>query len=145
METQTAAPEAAAAVPLGPATIVYIEDNDSNVLLMQRMLARRPQVSLVHVARGGEGAAVVASRQPQLVMLDMHLPDMSGHDVLRRIRADPRCRHIPVIVLSADATPGLPKRLEAAGARGFLSKPLNVRQALNAIDALLAERQGAQP
>ena len=130
-----------AAAPDGqrPATLVYIEDNGSNVRLMERMLAKRPGLTLRHLALGRADIAAVVAAPPDLVLLDMHLPDISGEEVLHELWTNPASRDVPVIVLSADATPGLPKRLKSAGARGFLSKPLNVRQVLSAIDDVLAK------
>jgi CheY-like chemotaxis protein len=112
---------------------------------MERMLARRPGLRLQHAADGRAGIAAVRARRPDLVLLDMHLPDISGEEVLRALWEDPATRGVPIIVLSADATPGLPNRLRAAGARGFLSKPLNVKQVLGAIDDALAECVKEQP
>jgi len=70
-------------------------------------------------------------------MLDLHLPDIGGGEVLRRLRADPHTTHLPVVVLSADATPGQTKRLLAAGASQYLTKPLDVTRFLAVVDQLL--------
>ncbi|MGE0447592.1 MAG: response regulator [Vicinamibacterales bacterium] len=137
-EAREEAPVERMTAPDVSGNILYIEDNSSNVRLMERMLARRPGLQLTHVTHGRAGIDAVRANQPDLVLLDMHLPDMSGEDVLRAIWEDPATRPIPVVILSADATPGLPHRLRAAGARGFLGKPLNVKQVLAAIDDLLA-------
>ena len=134
-----ATPVPAAEIP-SSGTVVYIEDNGSNVRLMERMLAKRPGLVLRHIPLGREGIRAVVETPPDLVLLDMHLPDISGEEVLHELWTNPASRSVPVIVLSADATPGLPKRLKSAGARGFLSKPLNVRQVLSAIDDVLAQR-----
>jgi CheY-like chemotaxis protein len=70
----------------------------------------------------------------------MHLPDITGEEVLQKLAEHPVTRAIPVVVLSADASPQLPRRLQALGARAFLSKPLNVKQVLRVIDDVLAPR-----
>jgi CheY-like chemotaxis protein len=74
------------------------------------------------------------------VLVDLHLPDMSGEDVLREVVRDPELRQIPVIVLSADATPGRIARLRAVGARAYLTKPLDVREFVTLLDAVLPAR-----
>jgi len=70
-------------------------------------------------------------------MLDLHLPDIGGGEVLRRLQADPKTAHLPVVVLSADATPGQIQRLLAAGASQYLTKPLDVTRFLEVVDQLL--------
>ena len=114
----------AAAVPLslvpaeatGPGTVLYIEDQPSNVRLIERLLSTRPGLTLLHAADGGRGLAVARARRPDLVLLDLHLPDQPGERVLRQIRADADLRATPVVVLSADATAGMLSRLREAGA-----------------------------
>jgi CheY-like chemotaxis protein len=76
-------------------------------------------------------------RKMGLVMLDLHLPDIGGEEVLRRLQADPKTAHLPVVVLSADTTPGQIQRLLAAGASQYLTKPLDVTRFLEVVDQLL--------
>jgi CheY-like chemotaxis protein len=97
-------------------TVLYIEDNPSNVKLAEAILARRPEVTLLVAAQGGLGLRLARERRPATILLDLNLPDMSGEQVLRRIRSDPDTAQIRVVVLSADATPGQIERLRAAGA-----------------------------
>ncbi|MGH2437448.1 MAG: response regulator, partial [bacterium] len=92
-------------------TVLYIEDNVSNRRLMERLVARRPGVRLVGVSQGQAGLDLARADPPDLILLDLHLPDMRGEEVLRRLWEDPRTRAIPVAVLSADATPAQAKRL----------------------------------
>ena len=136
----------AAAPPLAAGSILYIEDNVSNVRLMQRMLNRRPDVKLVHAPNGPEGLALLRVLRPDLVLLDLHLPEMSGEEVLQRIWSDPDTRSTPVVVVTADATPALPKRLKAFGVAELLTKPLDVAQVLRVVDVMLSERRrGDEP
>jgi CheY-like chemotaxis protein len=72
------------------------------------------------------------------VLLDMHLPDMSGEEVLRLLWEDPASRRIPIVVVTADATPGLIRRMQAAGAAAHLTKPLDIRRVLDVIDRLVS-------
>jgi len=119
------------------ATILYIEDNGSNVRLMERILGRRPGVTLVHAAQGHIGVTLAGERRPDLIFLDMHLPDMSGEEVLRQLWEDPDLRRIPVVILSADATPGQVRRVMASGAAAYLTKPLDLGKVLNTLDQML--------
>jgi PAS domain S-box-containing protein len=114
--------------------VLYVEDNHSNVRLMQRVLQRRPGVRLIHAANGADGIRIAREERPALVFLDLHLPDMSGEDVLDQFWQDPDLRSIPVAILSADATPAHPSRLKASGAVAYLTKPLEIREVIELID-----------
>lgn len=118
-------------------TVLYIEDNVSNVQLMQRLLVRRPRVELLHAPDGRTGLAVVRERRPALVFLDLHLPDMPGEEVLRQIWESPTTRGIPIVVLSADATPAQKRRLLASGALTYLTKPFDITDVLEVVDRVL--------
>jgi CheY-like chemotaxis protein len=89
------------------------------------------------------GLELASEHHPDLVLLDLHLPDMPGEVVLRRLQANPRTAEIPVVILSADARPGLIQRLLEQGARAFLTKPLDVKEFLELLDAVAAERAQA--
>ena len=124
----------------GVGTILYIEDNLSNVSLMQRLIKRRPGVELLHAVDGRSGVALVRERRPDLVFLDLHLPDAPGEEVLRQIWEDPDTRDTPVAVLSADATPAQRRRLIASGAMTYLTKPFDIAEVLHVIDRTLASK-----
>jgi PAS domain S-box-containing protein len=120
-------------------TILYIEDNMSNVRLVERLLKhRRPDITLLHAGDGALGIAMALEREPDLIFLDLHLPDTPGDEILRRLWEDTRTREIPVIVLSADATLSQSRRLIATGAKAYLTKPLDVSKMLALIDERLA-------
>jgi CheY-like chemotaxis protein len=104
---------------------------------MERVVSQRPGIELEHAPDGKAGLALAVSCRPDLVLLDMHLPDMSGEDIVQYLWADPRTRDIPVVVVTADASPGLARRLKAAGATSCVTKPINVRGVLELIDNLL--------
>ena len=114
--------------------ILYIEDNLSNLKLIQRLLAHRPEVRLVPAMQGRLGLDLAREHRPALILLDLHLPDIPGDEVLQRLQADPETRQIPVVVISADATPGQVDRLLAAGARAYLTKPLDVKTLLAVLE-----------
>jgi PAS domain S-box-containing protein len=126
-------------------TVLYIEDNLSNLQLVDRVVSRRGGVNLISAMRPMLGLDLAREHDPDLVLLDLHLPDMPGEEVLRRLRSDPRTAEIPVVVLSADARPSLIKRLLASGARAFLTKPLDVAELLALLDQVADERQPSAP
>lgn len=119
-------------------TIVYIEDNLPNLRLVERVIEHRGGVELVAAMQGRLGVDLVRRHQPAAVLLDLHLPDLSGELVLRELRDDPRTASIPVVILSADATVGQNQRMLAAGAHSFLTKPLDVRRLLAILDELIS-------
>ena len=121
-------------VNTGHATVLYVEDNLSNLKLVEQILRRRPGVTLIPAMQGKLGLELARRHQPQLVLLDLHLPDMPGSHVLARMRTDPATRSIPVVMLSADATHGQIERLMAVGADDYLTKPLDVGLFLELID-----------
>jgi PAS domain S-box-containing protein len=136
-------PAVAAAARDGAAagTVLYVEDNPSNVRLLERLLARRGSVRLLTTASGSHALQLASAERPALILLDLHLPDMRGDEVLRRLWSHPATRGIPVAVLSADATPKQRERLLAAGAVAYLTKPLDLARLL----ALLRETIPATP
>jgi PAS domain S-box-containing protein len=142
-EQAVSAPDAAAPRDLprrvAAGTVLYIEDNSSNVRLMERVLQKRAGVTLLHAAEGQIGIDMARADRPGLILLDLHLPDLTGEEVLRRLWEDPVLRAIPVAVLSADATPAQSRRLLASGAKAYLTKPLDVAQVLALIDAWLLD------
>jgi len=119
--------------------VLYIEDNASNVRLVRRIVERRPGVELLTAAQGSIGLELAQHHDPGLVLLDLHLPDMHGADVLAQLRAMPRTSTLPVVVLSADATAKQVTRLLAAGANDYLTKPLVVTKVLAVLDRFLGE------
>jgi PAS domain S-box-containing protein len=117
----------------------YVEDNETNVVLMRGMLAQRPQIELTVSTLGLDALMAIRRRQPDLLLLDMHLPDIDGMDLLRHLKADDHTAGIPVLVLSADATRERIERAMTEGAAGYLSKPLNLAELLTRIDELLTQ------
>ena len=119
---------------LVPRTLLYIEDNLPNLRLVERILARRPEVSLISAMQGSIGLELARQHQPDLILLDLHLPDIQGDEIVRQLRADPRTAHLPVVMISADATAAQIERLRAAGAHDYLTKPIDVRKFLALVD-----------
>ena len=113
--------------------VLYIEDNLSNLQLIQMLLGERPGLELLSAQQGALGLEIARARKPDLILLDLHLPDLPGWEVLKMLQADPSTRDLPVVVVSADATANRIDRLLKAGARDYLTKPLNVRGLLGVL------------
>ncbi|HUA19877.1 MAG TPA: response regulator [Bryobacteraceae bacterium] len=118
-------------------TILYIEDNLSNLRLIEEILTRYPGVHLLEAMQGKLGLELANTHTPDWILLDLHLPDMPGEEVLHTLRQNQLTQRIPVTILSADATPGQIDRLQAAGAREYLTKPLDVRQLIALLEDTL--------
>jgi PAS domain S-box-containing protein len=118
-------------------TVLCIEDNLSNFEVIRHLLARRPGIRLLPAMQGQVGLDLAREHHPDLVLLDLHLPDISGDVVLRRLRANPDTAQIPVVMISADAMPAQSDRLLAAGAYAYLTKPLDIKVFLDLINQVL--------
>ncbi|MHB0927849.1 MAG: ATP-binding response regulator [Candidatus Nanopelagicales bacterium] len=134
-ETQTVAtPLPSILMPGRRVQIQYIEDNPANLLLMTRIVALREGATLRTASGGRTGLAMVLADPPDLLLLDVHLQDLRGDEVLRQLRADPRTVDLPIVVITADASAQLRQRMMVLGASGFLTKPIEVREVLRWID-----------
>ncbi|HET9051670.1 MAG TPA: PAS domain S-box protein [Candidatus Dormibacteraeota bacterium] len=118
-----------------PATVLYVEDNLSNVRLVERVLARhRPSATLLVAMDANAGLDLAREHRPDVILMDLNLPGLSGAEALRRLRRHPATAGIPVVIVSADATPGQVSRLKAAGAADYLTKPFDLRRLLEIVD-----------
>jgi len=120
--------------------VVCIEDNDSNYRLIERTLANRPEIKLISGKLGSLALPLAEKHQPDLILLDMHLPDQLGDQVLTTLKSHVTTAEIPVVVISADATPGTIDRMLAAGASAYLTKPLDISHLLEVVDKSTAAR-----
>ena len=120
-----------------PATILYVEDNPSNYMLVERVVGRRPGIRLLTAREGAAGLELARTHRPDLILLDLHLPDMHGSEVMRRVREDGTLASTPVVIISADVTSGHVKQLLDAGAQAYLPKPLDVGEFLRIVDEIL--------
>jgi CheY-like chemotaxis protein len=118
--------------------VLYIEDDPVNFTLVERILEFRPALKLMHARSGGDGVEMAQTLQPKLVLLDLNLPDMHGSEVLRQLQREPTTAKMPVVVLSADATPSQIERLLTAGARNYLTKPFDIDPFLAVVDEMVA-------
>ena len=110
----------------GKRTILYIEDNLSNLNLVQEILRQQPQIELLSAMQGRLGLDLARKHSPDLILLDIHLPDLNGWDVFSQLRGEVTTQDIPVIIISADATARQIQQFMTAGARDYLTKPLDV-------------------
>jgi CheY-like chemotaxis protein len=132
-----AIPPASAAGTAWAHTVLYVEDNASNIELVARILQHRSSTRLRTATEGRPGIELARELRPDVILLDLNLPDIQGYDVLRRLKGDRSTQDIPVIVISADATPGQIQRLLAAGSVGYLTKPIDVGEFLKLLDHTL--------
>lgn len=118
----------------GSLTLLYVEDNEPNVRVVEHVLALRPEWRMIHAGLGRLGVDMAMTHQPDLVLLDLHLPDGPGADVLAALRADARTNATPVVVVTADATEVLSRRLLDQGAQRLLVKPFELAELLAILD-----------
>jgi PAS domain S-box-containing protein len=138
-------PEAAAESDAKKRTILYVEDNLSNLTLIEQMLADQPHIQLISAMQGQLGIELARRHSPDMILLDLHLPDLPGWEVLSRLQRDKTTRDIPVVIISADATSRQIKRLMAAGAHAYLTKPLDMVEFSRVIDGTPAPRPTEDP
>jgi PAS domain S-box-containing protein len=126
-----------------PCRVLYIEDNETSADIMRGMLAQRPQVALQVAGTGRAGLQQARRERPDLVLLDLQLPDLPGQEVLRLLKDDPQLASIPVIVTSSNAMGTEVQAALAAGAADFLAKPLDLGVLLQAVDLQVGAGQAA--
>ena len=121
-----------------PYTVLYIEDNPDNRLLVKRALEARGY-QFMGAANGTEGLDLTTSQQPDIILLDINLPDIDGYEVARRIRAlnTPYTAYVPIIAVTANALKGDAEKALAAGCNVYMSKPINIRELWARVEAFL--------
>jgi CheY-like chemotaxis protein len=118
---------------MGPITVVYVEDNPVNALVMERLLANNPDIRVIVVTRGEQAVSSCRLERPDIVLLDLQLPDESGTDVLIRLTAEEETAHLPVVNVSADADRETIKAHLKLGAAGYLSKPFRMEELVDVL------------
>jgi CheY-like chemotaxis protein len=137
----TPAPEAAAPAPVPNGaplrTLLYVEDNPANLKLIEQLIARRPDIRLLSARDGTQGIQIARSEQPDVILMDINLPGISGNEALKILREDPATTRIPVVALSANAMPrDIEKGLQAGFFR-YLTKPIKVNEFMDTLDVAL--------
>ena len=124
-------------------TLLYVEDNPANLELVEQLIARRLDLRLLSAADGNLGIEYARAYQPEVILMDINLPGISGIEAMKILRADPSTAHIPIVALSANAVPrDIAKGLEA-GFFNYLTKPIKVDQFMDALDVALTFSQTA--
>jgi CheY-like chemotaxis protein len=118
-------------------TLLYVEDNPANLMLIEQLVARRPDMRLLSARDGNLGIQLARANQPEVILMDINLPGISGIEALRILREDSATAHIPVVALSANAMPrDIEKGLEAGFFR-YLTKPIKVNEFMQTLDVAL--------
>ena len=143
--------EPAALIPLATPdspryTVLYVEDNPANLALVEQILARRADVHCFSAAEAGMGIALARSHRPDVILMDINLPGISGMDAMQILRADPRTARIPILALSANAVPRDIQQALEAGFMGYITKPIKLAAFTQALDsALLLSHSNRRP
>ena len=120
-------------------TVLCVEDNPANLMLVQKLIARRPDIEMLSAVNGRDGIDLARARQPAVILMDINLPGMSGLAALRLLAQDTATMHIPVIAVSANAMPRDVAQGLAAGFFRYLTKPIRVDDFMAALDTALDE------
>ena len=124
-------------------TLLYVEDNAANLLLVEQMMQGHQKVRLLSARDGTEGIEVARAQHPDVILMDINLPGMSGIEVLKILRENPAMAHTPVIALSADAMPRDIEKGVAAGFFRYLTKPIKISEFMNALDEAMKFAEAA--
>ncbi|SEN20467.1 PAS domain S-box-containing protein [Duganella sp. CF517] len=125
-------------IDAAPRTLLYVEDNPANLNLVEQLITRRPDLKLLTAIDGYAGIQLARTYQPDVILMDINLPGVSGFGCLKILQEDPSTAHIPVMALSANAMPRDIEKGEEAGFFRYLTKPINVAQFMDALDLALA-------
>jgi CheY-like chemotaxis protein len=143
---------ALAAIPAVPASrrgadvrVLYIEDNPANIEVVSRFVKSRPAIRLQSVMSGHAGLDFASREVPDLVLLDLHLPDLRGDEVLSQLKADPVTAGIPVAILSAEAAPAVIRHMRDSGVVAYLTKPLDLTELGQLFDSVSGSRLQVRP
>jgi CheY-like chemotaxis protein len=118
-------------------TLLYVEDNPASLMLVEDLIARRPDIRMLSAMDGNRGVEIARASRPDVILMDINLPGISGIQALKILRADPATAHIPVVALSANAIPRDIEKGLAAGFFRYLTKPIKVNQFMDALDVAL--------
>jgi len=124
-------------LPEVKATVLYIEDNLANLRLVERILAHVGEVEVMSAMQGKLGLEFARAHRPDMILLDLHLPDMTGEDVAAALKRSDETRDIPIVILTAAAHASERRRLLDLGVRAYLTKPFNVAEMLNLVEQVI--------
>ena len=127
-------------------TLLYVEDNPANLTLVEQLIGRCPDMRLMSAPNANLGIGIARASQPEVILMDINLPGLSGLEALKILREDPVTAHIPIVALSANAMPGAIKKGLEAGFFRYLTKPIKVDEFMDTLRvALEFVDQGARP
>jgi CheY-like chemotaxis protein len=126
-------------------TILHVEDNPANLKLLEMLIARRSDLRLLSASTGDLGIELAHVHLPDVILMDIHLPGMSGVKAMTILRDHPATTHIPIIALSANAHPRDVERGLAAGFLNYLTKPINVDELMATLDLALSRTAAISP
>jgi len=129
------APQLPGGMPLR--TLLYVEDNPANLKLVEQLIARRPDLRLLTAVNGRLGIEAARSSQPEMILMDINLPDINGFEALKILREDPATGHIPIVALSANAMPSDIERGLEAGFFRYLTKPIKIMEFMDMLHVTL--------
>jgi signal transduction histidine kinase/ActR/RegA family two-component response regulator len=135
-----ARPDAVDDAPL--LTVLYVEDNPANLELVEQLIARRPELRMLSAADGELGIEFARAYRPEVILMDVNLPGISGIEAMKILRADPSTANIPIIALSANAVPHDVQKALAAGFFGYLTKPIKVDEFMSTLNFALKRSNG---
>ncbi len=118
-------------------TLLYVEDNPANLKLVERIVARHPDIRLLTAVNGNSGVEIARVSRPEVILMDINLPDISGYEALAILRSDPATAHIPIIAVSANAMPHDIERSLKAGFFRYITKPIKVGEFMETLDLAL--------
>jgi CheY-like chemotaxis protein len=118
-------------------TLLYVEDNPANLKLVEQLIARRPDLRLLTAVNGRLGVEVAGTSQPEMILMDINLPDINGFEALKILRENPATAHIPVVALSANAMPRDIERGMQAGFFRYLTKPIKIMEFMDMLHVTL--------
>jgi CheY-like chemotaxis protein len=118
-------------------TLLYVEDNPANLKLIEQLIARRPDMRLLTARDGDLGIQLARANQPEVILMDINLPGISGIEALKILRADPATARIPIVALSANAMPRDVEKGLQAGFFRYLTKPIKVDEFMHTLDDVL--------
>jgi CheY-like chemotaxis protein len=129
-----------ARVPIGARlrTLLYVEDSPANLTLVEQLIARRSDIRLLTAVNGTLGIELAQASRPEVILMDINLPGISGIEALKILREDPATAHTPIVALSANAMPRDIKNGMEAGFFDYLTKPIKINEFMDALDGALA-------
>lgn len=117
--------------------ILYIEDNHANMKLMKSIISKYTDLNLLEAIFAEDGIKIAQDELPELILLDINLPEMNGFEAVAKLKAHPVTRHIPVVAISANAMKGDIQRGMVEGFDGYLTKPINIHDLFSYLEQYL--------